>query len=174
MRLIATRWMWTTRDCWSRSTSRSTLKRSFSSTFFKCLNSMSKNDEKWNYVIYHANLFSCMIKINLKLIELKNRNAFDRNTTNVSDAKLLITFNVKIDHETKFFVDILQVFKLYEQKWWKMKLYHLSCKFVFKRKNFKKKFDLYRFRTSNDIDQITIFEFVLNDDLNQMHQWKFR
>ena len=170
MRLIATRWMWATRDCWSRSTLRSTLKRNFSSTFFKCLNYMSKNDEKWNYVIYHASLFSCVIKIDLKLIELKSRNALDRNTMNESDAKLLITLNVKIDHEAKLFVDILQVSRWYEQKWWKVKLCHLSCKLVFMQRDFKEKFDLHRFRASNDIDQITIFEFVLNDDLNQMHQ----
>ena len=64
----------------------------------------------------HDFVFLNLIKINLKLIELKNRNAFDRNTMNVNNAKLLITLNVKIDFETKFFVDIFQVFKLYEQK----------------------------------------------------------
>ena len=44
----------------------------------------------------------------------------------------------------------------------------------FHAKKFQKKFDLHRFRTSNNIDQITILEFVFNDDLNQMHQWEFR
>ena len=82
---------------------------------------------------YHDFISLNLIKISLKLIELKNRNAFDRNTMNVNNAKLLITLNVKIDFEAKLFVDIFQMFKLYEQKWWKMKLCHLSYKFVFMR-----------------------------------------
>ena len=77
MRLIATRWMWTTRNCWSRSTSKSIMKRSFSSTFFKCLDDMSRNDEKWNYVIYHANLFSCKETSKKNLICI----VFERQTT---------------------------------------------------------------------------------------------
>ena len=82
---------------------------------------------------YHDFIFLNLIKISLKLIELKSRNALDRNTMNVNDARLLITLNVKIDFEAKLFVDILQVSRLYEQKWWKVKLCHLSCKLVFMR-----------------------------------------
>ena len=53
------------------------MKRSFSSTFFKCLNDMSRNDKKWNYVIYHASLFSCRETSKRNLICI----VFERQTT---------------------------------------------------------------------------------------------